>query len=156
MSQQKSWLRIQDLINLFFSLFSQIGSLSWSILPGKVLFRDVLYMTPDFRSVMLLLDLELDSGSHCPFLSNLFHGQIAQIYINHLSGYENEKCSPWNKTPCYFWAGEALEARTRGCLNVTSAQKWHSVIFQISAEKVSWHHIIIFLHLLNESRGFAT
>ena len=96
------------------------------------------------------------TNSHTAFSSNFFHGQIAQIYIDHLSGYENEKCSPWNKTPCYFWAGEALEARTQGCLNVTSAQKWHSVIFQISAEKVSWHHIIFFLHLLNESRGFAT
>ena len=29
------------------------------------------------------------------FLSNLFHGQIAQIYINHLSGPEIKKCSPW-------------------------------------------------------------
>lgn len=31
---------------MYFSL--QIGSFSWSILPGKVLFRDVIYMTPDF------------------------------------------------------------------------------------------------------------
>ena len=40
-----------------------------------------------------------------------------------------------NKTtlkPLDFWAGEA---RMRGCLNITSAQKWHAVIFQISAEK---------------------
>ena len=37
--------------------------------------------------------------------------------------------------PCDFWAGEALEARTRDCLNITSAQKWHSAISQISAEK---------------------
>ena len=44
----------------------------------------------------------------------------------------------WNKTtlkPLDFWAGEALEAWMRGCLNITSAQKWHAVIFQISAEK---------------------
>ena len=27
-----------------------------------------------------------------------------------------------------------MEARMRGCLNITSAQKWHAVIFQISAE----------------------
>ena len=37
--------------------------------------------------------------------------------------------------PCDFWAGEALEAQTWDCLNITSAQKWHSDIFQISAEK---------------------
>ena len=36
---------------------------------------------------------------------------------------------------CDFWAGEALEAQTRDCLNITLAQKWHSNIFQISAEK---------------------
>ena len=44
----------------------------------------------------------------------------------------------WNKTtlkPRYFWAGGALDARMRGCLNITSAQKWYAVIFQISAEK---------------------
>ena len=40
--------------------------------------------------------------------------------------------------PCDFWAGEALEAQMRGCLNITLAQKWHSYIFQISAEK-SFH-----------------
>ena len=33
--------------------------------------------------------------SHCAFSSNLFHGQIAQTYIDHLSGPENKKCSPW-------------------------------------------------------------
>jgi hypothetical protein len=27
------------------------------------------------------------------------------------------------------------DARMRGCLNIKSAQKWHAVIFQISAEK---------------------
>ena len=36
---------------------------------------------------------------------------------------------------CNFWAGKALEALRRDCLNITSAQKWHSDIFQISAEK---------------------
>ena len=36
-----------SLTKLVFS-FLQIGSLSWSVLPGKVMFRDVLYMTPDF------------------------------------------------------------------------------------------------------------
>ena len=29
----------------------------------------------------------------------------------------------------------ALDARMRGCLNITPAQKWYAVIFQISAEK---------------------
>ena len=37
--------------------------------------------------------------------------------------------------PSNFWAGEALEAWKRDCLNITSAQKLHSNIFQISAEK---------------------
>ena len=34
------------------------------------------------------------TSSHCSFSSDLFHGQIAQIYIDHLSGHENKKCSP--------------------------------------------------------------
>ena len=34
-----------------------------------------------------------------------------------------------------FWAEEALEGWTWGCLNITLAQKWNSGIFQISAEK---------------------
>ena len=33
--------------------------------------------------------------SHCAFSSNLFHRQIAQIYIDHLNGPENKKCRPW-------------------------------------------------------------
>ena len=37
--------------------------------------------------------------------------------------------------PCNFWAGEALEARRRDCLNITLAEKWHSNVFQISADK---------------------
>ena len=37
--------------------------------------------------------------------------------------------------PLDFWAGEALEAWRRDCLNITSAQKWPSNIFQIFAEK---------------------
>ena len=36
---------------------------------------------------------------------------------------------------CGFWAGEALEAWTWDYFNITVAQKWHSAIFQISAEK---------------------
>ena len=35
------------------------------------------------------------SATHCAFSSNLFHGQIAQIYIDQLSDPENKKCSPW-------------------------------------------------------------
>ena len=37
--------------------------------------------------------------------------------------------------PLDFWAGEALDAWKRGCLNNTLAQKWDSVVFKISAEK---------------------
>ena len=32
--------------------------------------------------------------SQCAFSPNLFHGQIAQIYIDQLSDPENKKCSP--------------------------------------------------------------
>ena len=50
-----------------------------------------------FRS-KLFSSMKLISKSgtvaHCAFSSNLFHGQIAQIYIDHLSGHENKKCSP--------------------------------------------------------------
>jgi hypothetical protein len=35
------------------------------------------------------------TDSHCAFSSNFFHRQIAQIYIDHLSGPINKKCSPW-------------------------------------------------------------
>ena len=34
------------------------------------------------------------NDSHCAFSSNLFHGYIAQIYIDQLSDPENKKCSP--------------------------------------------------------------
>ena len=54
--------------------------------------------------------------------------------------------------PNHFWAGEALNARTRDCQHYIDS-KWNSVIFQISAEKVSWLEKRNFLHLLNESRG---
>ena len=30
----------------------------------------------------------------CAFSSNIFHGQIAQIHMDHLSRLENQKCSP--------------------------------------------------------------
>ena len=33
--------------------------------------------------------------SHCAFSSNLFHGHLAQIYIDQLSDPENKKCRPW-------------------------------------------------------------
>ena len=37
--------------------------------------------------------------------------------------------------PCNFWAEEALEAPRQDCLNITTAQKWHSSIFQSSVEE---------------------
>ena len=37
----------------------------------------------------------LRTGAHCAFSSNLFHRQIAQIYIDQLSDPENKKCSTW-------------------------------------------------------------
>ena len=47
--------------------------------------------------IIVLKNLRLSHAtvSHCTFSSNLFHGQIAQIYIDHLSGPKNKKCSPW-------------------------------------------------------------
>ena len=65
---------------------------------------------------------------HCAFSTDLFHGQITQIYIDQLRGPEGIKCSPWKVfgitfKPSHFWAGEALDARTRGCLNITLSQK---------------------------------
>ena len=35
-----------------------------------------------------------NSGTHCAFSANLFHGHLAQIYIKQLSDLENKKCSP--------------------------------------------------------------
>ena len=63
--------------------------------------------------------------SHCAFSSNLFHGYIAQIYINQLSDPENKNVAlekfleRTTLKPLDFWAGEALEARRRDCLNIT-------------------------------------
>ena len=80
---------------------------------------------------------------HCTFSSNLFNGQITQKRTNQLSFPEDIKWSPWKvfglkppSNPASFdKEREALDAQMRGCLNITSAQKWYAVIFQISAEK---------------------
>ena len=81
----------------------------------------------------------LTTVAHCAFSSNLFHGQIAQIAIHQLRDKENVALEKFFQQttlkPCDFWAGEALEAWTQNCLNITSAQKWHFNIFQISAKK---------------------
>ena len=47
--------------------------------------RNVSYYQSHFISI---------TQSHCALSSNLFHGQIAQIYINQLSDPENIKGSP--------------------------------------------------------------
>ena len=79
--------------------------------------------------------------SQWAFFPNLFHGQIIQIYIIHLSSPEEKKCglqNSWSLPPCKprnFLAGKTLDVRIQGCLDITSAQKWQNVIFQISAEK---------------------
>ena len=39
--------------------------------------------------------MHTSTASHCAFSSNLFHGYLAQIYIDQLSDPENKKCSPW-------------------------------------------------------------
>ena len=57
------------------------------------------------------------------------------IAIHKLSDSENKNVAlekslqQTNLKPCDFWAGEALEARTRDCLNITLAQKWQSTLF---------------------------
>ena len=45
--------------------------------------------------LFLMIFMEFTTTSHCPFSSNLFHGHLAQIYIDQLSDPENKKCSPW-------------------------------------------------------------
>ena len=83
----------------------------------------------------------LPTAAHCSVSSNSFHGQITQKAVHQISDPENKKCSHWffleqtTLKTCGFWAGEALEAWTWDYLNITLAQKWHSAIFQFSAEK---------------------
>ena len=67
---------------------------------------------------------------------------ITQEIIDKMSSPQNKKCGPWKifgikppSNPATLWAGEALNAQIQGCLNITLAQKWYFVIFQISAEK---------------------
>ena len=65
---------------------------------------------------------------------DLFHGQIAQIYIDHWVDQKTKKVAlekfleQTTLKPCNFWAGKALEAQTRDCLNITLAQKWQFAI----------------------------
>ena len=106
----------------------------------------------------LLDDEELDT-SHLD--SNISHNAKDRFvhritllcFFKFVSQANNSKSCPPNKWPrhknvaigifleqttlhtCGFWAGEALEAWTWDYLNITLAQKWHSDIFQISADK---------------------
>ena len=82
-----------------------------------------------------------DWGSHCAFSSNLFHGQITQKAIHQLRDPEKEKNVAFEKfleqttlKLCKFWAGEALEAQTRNCLNITTPwnKAWIPQIFERS------------------------
>ena len=89
--------------------------------------------------------------SHCAFSSNLF-----------LKYLLTKKCSPWKvfgvnhpQTPRPLsWRGPRCpEARLS---QHYIGQKWHSYIFQISAEKSSQAWYKGFPDLLNEWRGLAT
>ena len=81
---------------------------------------------------------------------------ITQEIIDKMSSPQNKKCGPWKifgikppSNPATLWAGEALNAQIQGCLNITLAQKWYFVIFQISAEKsfLAWQKsFCIFLY----------
>ena len=50
-----------------------------------------LYFSERFMSFQSDLQKKNQTETHCAFLSNLFHGKIAQIYINHLSEHETKK-----------------------------------------------------------------
>ena len=81
--------------------------------------------------------------SHCDFSLNLLHGQMAQIYIDHLSRPETKylalekSLEQSTLKPCDFWAEEVLKAGRPDCLNITSPRKWHSNIFKFLQENVS-------------------
>ena len=81
--------------------------------------------------------------------------------ILQLNGTENKKCSPWTSPLKHFGTGEALEAQTWDCLNITLAQKWHSAFFKFLQEKgfLAWqqicrHHKARTLHSFNMCRKF--
>ena len=57
--------------------------------------------------------------------------------------------------PGHFWPGEALE-RTRDCFNITLAQKDILAFFKFLQKIVFQHKKVIFMHLLNKSRGFGS
>ena len=65
--------------------------------------------------------------SHCAFSSNLFHGHLAQIYIDQLSDPENKKCSPWKvfgkNHPQTPWL---LSRRSPRCLEARLSQHYVS------------------------------
>ena len=47
------------------------------------------------KDILVAFRSHFKTWSHCAFSSNLFHGYLAQIYIDQLSDPENKKCSPW-------------------------------------------------------------
>ena len=97
--------------------------------------------SPEHQFSICLTNHNSSLGSHCAFSSNLFQGQITQISIDQMNSPENKNVAlekfldQTTLKPSNFWAGETLAARTLGFLNIILAQKWHSVIFQLSTEK---------------------
>jgi hypothetical protein len=90
------------------------------------------------KMIQAIITWHIDKLTHTCFL----YVQITQEIINKMSSPQNKKCRPWKvfeikppSNPTIFWAGEALDAQIQGCLNITLAQKWNFVIFQVSAEK---------------------
>ena len=73
--------------------------------------------------------------THCAFSSNLFHGQIAQIYINHLSGHENKKVA----LECHFWADVILRQAITDTHCAFSSNLFHGQIAQIYIDHLSGH-----------------
>ena len=67
------------------------GSTNWVALTTT---PPPLCVSPPKRGNGCGLTNQVTTPPHCAFLSNLFHGYLAQIYIDQLSDPENKKCSP--------------------------------------------------------------
>jgi hypothetical protein len=72
--------------------------------PSHYLIRDETLYIMFLKKILIHFNMDFDKtekafsliaiDSHCASSSNLFHGQIAQIYIDQLRDPENKKCSP--------------------------------------------------------------
>ena len=121
---------------------------TWQMTLGEIwCSHNVVHWIPlDFSSITInVLPFFIQTGS--------ITGVTLLCFFKFVSRANNSKSCPPNNWPriknvaiyifleqttlqtCGFWAVEALEAWIWDYLNITLAQKWHSDIFQISAEK---------------------